>query len=130
VDSDGHIWVADQMNDRLQVFNKEGQLLTYVGTGHGELPGQFRSLTGVAIDKNNRVFTTEQEPGRLQVFRYVTDAQAEEEKAKKQEELQKAADRRHKAATSPEGKPAEAAPQKTPEAAAPNGGAPAKAPGK
>jgi DNA-binding beta-propeller fold protein YncE len=130
VDGDGHIWVADQMNDRLQVFNKEGQLLTYVGTGHGELPGQFRSLTGVAIDKKNRVFTTEQEPGRLQEFRYVTDAQAEEEKARKQEELQKAADRRHKAAASTDEKPAEAAPQKAPEAAAPNGGAPAKAPGK
>ena len=107
IDSDGHIWVADQVQDRLQVFNREGQLLTYIGTGHGELPGQFQTLTGVAIDKHNRVFTTEQEPGRLQVFRYVTDAEAAAEKIKKDEELQKAAERRQKAAApTPDSKPA------------------------
>src|SRR5271165_1895271 len=61
VDGDGHIWVADEMEDRLQVFNREGQLLTYIGSGHGELPGQFKTLVGVAIDKQNRVLTTEQE---------------------------------------------------------------------
>jgi DNA-binding beta-propeller fold protein YncE len=99
VDGDGHIWVADEMEDRLQVFNREGQLLTYIGTGHGELPGQFKALVGVAIDKQNRVFTTEQDPGRLQIFRYVTDAEAAAEKKKHEEELQKAAERRQKAAS-------------------------------
>ena len=97
VDGDGHIWVADEMEDRLQVFNREGQLLTYIGLGHGELPGQFKALVGVAIDKQNRVFTTEQYPGRLQVFRYVTDAEAAAEKAKHDEESKKAADRTRKA---------------------------------
>ncbi len=65
VDGDGHIWVADEMEDRLQVFNREGQLLTYIGQGHGELPGQFKALVGVAVDKQNRVFTTEQYPGTV-----------------------------------------------------------------
>src|SRR4051794_7143144 len=116
VDADGHIWVADQMEDRLQVFNREGQLLTFVGTGHGELPGQFKTLVGVAIDKHNRVFTTEQEPGRLQVFRYVTDAEAAEAKKKREEELEKAAERRQKAAApAPESRPAEPATQKASE---------------
>ncbi len=121
VDSDGHIWVADDMQDRLQVFNREGQLLTYIGSGHGELPGQFKALVGVAIDKQNRVFTTEQEPGRLQVFRYVTDADAAAEKTRREEELQKAADQRQKAAAQaqPE-KPAEVAPRKTPDAPPPS----------
>jgi len=99
VDGDGHIWVADEMEDRLQVFNRDGQLLTYVGTGHGELPGQFKALVGVAIDKQNRVFTTEQYPGRLQEFRYVDDAGAAAEKTRREEELQKAAERRQKAST-------------------------------
>ena len=111
VDSDGHIWVADQMQDRLQVFNREGQLLTYIGSGHGELPGQFKTLTGVAIDKQNHVFTTEQEPGRLQMFRYVTDAEAAVEKSKREEELEKAAERRRKAAQPAPDKPADS-PQK------------------
>ena len=130
VDHDGHIWVADAMEDRLQVFNKEGQLLTYIGTDHGNLPGQFKALVGVAIDKQNRVFTTEQLPGRMQVFRYVTDAQVADEKAKKQEELQKAADHRRK--SEPPAKPADAAPQKAPDAAPQtpqNSAAPNKAPG-
>ena len=129
VDGDGHIWVADQMQDRLQVFNREGQLLTYVGTGHGDLPGQFRTLVGVAIDKQNRVFTAEQEPGRVQMFRYVTDAEAAAEKTRHEEELQKAADRRQKAAApAPTDKPADASPQKTPDASAQKSSAPPKPP--
>jgi DNA-binding beta-propeller fold protein YncE len=128
VDSDGHIWVADAMQDRLQVFNREGHLLTYVGQGHGELPGQFKALVGVAIDKNNSVFTTEQEPGRLQKFRYVTDSEAAVEKTKRDEESQKAADQRQKAAAqTPSGK--QPAPEKPGEATSPQRSAPPNAPG-
>jgi hypothetical protein len=47
--------------------------------GHGLLPGQFQSLVNITIDKNNRIFTTEQLPGRMQYFRYVTDAEAKAE---------------------------------------------------
>jgi sugar lactone lactonase YvrE len=87
IDSDDHIWVADGMQDRVQVFNKEGRLLTYLG-GHGNLPGQFAALCGIAFDKkNNRVFTSEQYPGRVQEFRYVTDAEAAAEKARRDAEL-------------------------------------------
>jgi DNA-binding beta-propeller fold protein YncE len=115
VDSDGHIWVADEVEDRLQVFNREGQLLTYVGLGHGELPGQFKALVGVTIDKQNHVYTTEQYPGRLQIFRYVTDSEAAAEKQKKDEELQKAADKHQKVAGKPAAeKPADATPQTAP----------------
>ena len=42
------------------------------------LPGQFQGLVGIATDKNNRVFTSEMYPGRVQQFRYVTDAEAEQ----------------------------------------------------
>jgi DNA-binding beta-propeller fold protein YncE len=87
LDSDDHIWVADGMQDRVQVFNKEGRLLTYLG-GHGNLPGQFAALCGIAMDKkNNRVFTSEQYPGRVQEFRYVTEAEAAAEKARREAEL-------------------------------------------
>ena len=90
VDSDGHIWVADPMLDLLQIFNRDGRLLAYVG-GHGNLPGQFSSIVGVYIDKQNRVFTSEQYPGRVQMFRYITDAEAE--KLKQEKEQQRAVDR-------------------------------------
>jgi DNA-binding beta-propeller fold protein YncE len=129
VDADGHIWVADEMEDRLQVFDREGDLMTYIGSGHGELPGQFKALVGVAIDKKNRVFTTEQFPGRLQEFRYVTDAEAAAEKTKHEEDQTKARNQRQKAADqSPSKKPQVGSPQQVPAVATQNDSVPPKTP--
>jgi sugar lactone lactonase YvrE len=78
VDSDGHIWVADGVQDRVQVFNKEWQLLISFG-GHGLLPGMFSGLVNIASDpKRNRMITSEIFPGRVQEFRYITDAEADQ----------------------------------------------------
>ena len=78
IDSDGHIWVADGVQDRVQVFNKEWQLLIVFG-GHGLLPGQFSGLMNITSDlKRNRMITSEIYPGRVQEFRYITDAEAEQ----------------------------------------------------
>jgi DNA-binding beta-propeller fold protein YncE len=112
VDSDGHIWVADEVQSRVQVFDKEGQLLIYLGQ-HGWYPGQFQALYGIAADnRNNRIITSEQFPGRVQVFRYITDAQASAEKARRESSGRK---------TGPEQKPADPKTQQD--------NAPAKAPG-
>jgi len=108
VDGDGHIWVADPMLDILQIFDRDGQLLAFVG-GHGNLPGQFASLVSVAFDpKTNHVFTAEQFPGRVQQFRYITDAEAEQ--LKKEKETQRASQPAAAAQT------AEAKPRAEPEA--------------
>jgi DNA-binding beta-propeller fold protein YncE len=80
IDGDGHIWVVDSAQDRIKVFNREGRLLIYIGT-HGDYPGQFREAYGIAIDKLNRVITSEQYPGRVQLYRYITDAEAAQIKA-------------------------------------------------
>lgn len=91
VDSDGHVWVADEIQSRVQVFDKAGQLLIYFGE-LGHYPGQFQALYGLGYDKhNNRVITSEQFPGRVQVFRYVTDAEAEAEKSRREAEQSKPA---------------------------------------
>jgi hypothetical protein len=50
------------------------------------LPGQFESLINLTIDKNNRVITTEQLAPRAQFFRYVTEAEANGEKEKRDNE--------------------------------------------
>ena len=42
VDSDGHIWVADEMEDRLQVFNREGQLLTFIARATEKCPASSK----------------------------------------------------------------------------------------
>ena len=96
VDSDGHIWVVDSNLALVEIFNRDGQLLGYVG-GPGRSLGRFNDPMGIAIDKNNRVFVSEQYPwGRVQQFRYITDAEsatmkAEREKAGigKQQDAQK-----------------------------------------
>lgn len=86
VDCDGHIWVADEMQSRVQVFDKEGRLLIFFGQ-QGWYPGQFQAVYGIAYDKrNSRVITSEQFPGRVQIFRYVTDAEAAAEKARREAE--------------------------------------------
>ena len=92
IDCDGHIWVADAAQDRVKVFDKEGRLLIYFGE-HGEYPGRFMGVYGITIDKNNRVFTTEVFPGRVQMFRYISDAEYEAEKKRREAEAeQKRAD--------------------------------------
>lgn len=91
IDCDGHIWVVDEMQSRVQVFDKEGRLLIYFGQ-LGWYPGQFQAAYGIAYDKqNNRIITSEQFPGRVQIFRYVTDAEAATEKARRETERGKSA---------------------------------------
>src|SRR5208283_714681 len=118
IDRDGHIWVVDAMQQRVQVFDNEGRLLIYFGQP-GNWPGQFSAPYDIAIDpKSNLVVTSEQFPGRVQVFLYVTDAEAASEKASRE--------------TQPDStttKPAEAPAQKSPEAAPHNNDASAKAQG-
>ena len=89
VDSDGHIWVADTGMSLVQAYNRDGELLAYVG-GPGRLLGQFTDPMGIVIDQNNRMFVSEQYPwGRVQQFRYISDAEAE--KLKKEKEASKPA---------------------------------------
>jgi DNA-binding beta-propeller fold protein YncE len=83
VDCDGHIWVVDAAQNLVKVFDQQGRLLIYFG-GQGYYPGQFMGPFGIAIDHSNRVIVSETFPGRVQVFRYVTDAQAAAEKARRE----------------------------------------------
>jgi DNA-binding beta-propeller fold protein YncE len=80
VDCDGHIWVTDTMQNRVHLFTQEGDLLMWMGNQHGVLPGTFSGLQYIMIDnKTNRVFTSEVYPGRVQMFRYVTQDEAQKE---------------------------------------------------
>jgi DNA-binding beta-propeller fold protein YncE len=83
VDGDGHIWVVDTGLNLVQAYDRDGALLAYVGSP-GRLLGQFTDPMGIAIDQNNRMFVSEQYPwGRVQEFRYITDAEAEQLKKEK-----------------------------------------------
>jgi DNA-binding beta-propeller fold protein YncE len=90
IDGDGHIWVVDDGQDKVKVFNNQGRLLIYMGD-HGFYPGQFMGAWGIAIDKLNRVIVSETFPGRVQMFRYVSDAEAAAEKVRREGGEQKPA---------------------------------------
>jgi DNA-binding beta-propeller fold protein YncE len=107
VDCDGHVWVVDAAQNLVKVFNQQGRLLIYFG-GQGNYPGQFMGPWGITIDKSNRVIVSETFPGRVQVFRYVTDAQAAAEKARREGNGQKstvapASSRQDSSVTNPTG---------------------------
>jgi hypothetical protein len=68
------------MQNRVHLFTQEGELLMYMGNKQGVLPGTFSGLQYIMIDKQNRVFTSETYPGRVQEFRYVTQEEAVKEK--------------------------------------------------
>ncbi len=87
VDNDGHIWVVDTGMALLEAYTRNGELLGYVG-GPGRNLGQFNDPMGIAIDQNNRIFVSEQYPwGRVQQFRYITDAEAQQLKKEKENEM-------------------------------------------
>jgi len=76
IDSDGHVYVADAQLNRMQAFSPEGTALISVGsTGYG--PAQFQLMAGLTIDRFNRIIIVDQEPARIEIFRYITDAEAE-----------------------------------------------------
>ena len=75
VDRDGHIWVVDAVQQMVKVFNQQGRLLIYFGR-QGAYPGQFMSPWGIAIGPSNQVVVSETYKGRVQLFRYITDAEA------------------------------------------------------
>lgn len=83
IDRDGHIWVVDGAQNMVKVFDTQGRLLIYFGAP-GNYPGQFMGPWGIAIDRSNRVLVSETFPGRVQVFRYITDAEAAAEKARRE----------------------------------------------
>jgi hypothetical protein len=68
---------------------------------------------GLTIDKNNRVFTTEQLPGRVQMFRYITNAEAQVEydRRKAEVEFKRQQEKTSGGANSPAAAPGANAPQ-------------------
>jgi DNA-binding beta-propeller fold protein YncE len=107
VDGDGHIWVTDTMQNRVHLFTQDGDLLMWMGNKQGVLPGTFSGLQDIYFDsKLNRVFTSEVYPGRVQMFRYVTQEEAQKEHEKR--EALKAANK------TPDVKPAAKPPKEIP----------------
>jgi hypothetical protein len=61
--------VVDGAWDRVQVFDRLGDLLYYFGT-EGSEPWAFALPSGIFIDRNDTVYVVDSYNSRVQVFRY------------------------------------------------------------
>ena len=67
-DSQGNLYVSDGYgNARVVKFDKTGQYVTAWGTP-GDKPGQFRVPHSIAVDSRDRVYVSDRENNRIQIF--------------------------------------------------------------
>ena len=64
---DGNIVVADRSNNRIQIFNLQGQFLYKFGSA-GSRNGQFDRPAGVTSDNCGRIIVADKDNHRVQVF--------------------------------------------------------------
>ena len=67
VDKDGNLYVADTMNDRIEIFDADGQFISTFGK-NGDGPGFFARPKGVAIDSDGHIWVADGMQDRVQVF--------------------------------------------------------------
>ena len=64
---DGNVYVTDTGNNRVQVFDAQGQFLRVFGVA-GDRDGQLREPVGIAVGANGEVFIADTWHRRIQVF--------------------------------------------------------------
>lgn len=67
VDKDGNLYVADTLNNRIEIFDADGVFIRAYGK-NGDGPGYFSRPKGVAIDGDNHIWVVDGAQDRVQVF--------------------------------------------------------------
>lgn len=67
VDDEGNVFVADTMNDRVQMFDADGEFVQMFGR-QGITPGTFMRAKGIAVDRDGHIYVTDAEFNNVQVF--------------------------------------------------------------
>jgi len=75
LDSEGHLYIAEGGRGQVQVFDSEGRLLYYFGSGSGF--GDFQIPAGLFIDSTDRIYVVDSYNRRVQVFHYYGLKQAQ-----------------------------------------------------
>ena len=69
IDSDDIIYIADSINDRVQIFNSDGTYQKSIGGAADSIAdGEFNAPIGIALDSDNNIYVTELINDRIQVF--------------------------------------------------------------
>jgi len=61
------VYVTDTMNNRVEIFDADGQYIGMFGQ-HGDGPGYFARPKGIAIDSDGHIWVADAFQDRLQVF--------------------------------------------------------------
>lgn len=67
VDGEGNLYVADTYNNRIEIFDADGQFVSTFGK-NGDGPGYFSRPKGVAIDGDGHIWVADGMQDRVQVF--------------------------------------------------------------
>jgi DNA-binding beta-propeller fold protein YncE len=67
VDGEGNLYVADTYNNRIEIFDADGQFISTFGKA-GDGPGYFARPKGVAIDGDNHIWVADGQQDRVSVF--------------------------------------------------------------
>jgi DNA-binding beta-propeller fold protein YncE len=67
VDSSGNVYVADELNHRIQKFDSDGTFITKWGS-QGEGDGQFIHPQEAALDSSDNVYVADGSNNRIQKF--------------------------------------------------------------
>lgn len=67
VDQKGRVIVADRSNNRVQIFDKDGNFLAKFGSS-GNRPGQFDRPAGITTNTLNHIVVADKDNHRIQVF--------------------------------------------------------------
>jgi len=67
LDNNGRLYVTDQMNFRVQVFDAEGNFLNEFGKA-GNVPGTFARPKGVALDSEGHIYVADAAFNNVQIF--------------------------------------------------------------
>ena len=67
VDKEGLIYISDTMNNRIQIFDADGQFVSMFGRS-GDGPGFFARPKGVSIDTDGHIWVADAYQNRVQVY--------------------------------------------------------------
>jgi sugar lactone lactonase YvrE len=67
VDHDGNLYVADSLNNRIEIFDGDGKFVSAFGKA-GDGPGYFSRPKGVAVDSDDHIWVVDGMQDRVQVF--------------------------------------------------------------
>ncbi|GIS95400.1 MAG: hypothetical protein CM1200mP22_26370 [Dehalococcoidia bacterium] len=68
MDNEGNLYVSEHGNDRIQVFDSQGNFLRKWGSNDG-VDGEFNQPHGLAIDDDGDIYVSNQGNHKIMVFK-------------------------------------------------------------